>query len=130
MPFEIVQTPEASGWMAALGDRDRHALAALLLVLEEHGPDLGRPLVDRIQHSSVHKLKELRIQSSNLRVLFAFDSNRRAVLLIGGDKTNDWRRWYRGAIPTAEQRLARHERELGKGVTCPSPRTGARSLDR
>ncbi len=66
---------------------------------------LGRPLVDRIAGSRIHHLKELRpgpAGRSEIRVLFAFDPARSA-LLLGGDKAGNWQRWYRENIPIAEQ---------------------------
>jgi len=74
--------------------------------LREEGPALGRPLVDRIQGSRIHHLKELRPGSaarSEIRVLFAFDPTRSALLLLGGDKAGNWQRWYKENIPIAEQ---------------------------
>jgi hypothetical protein len=62
--------------------------------------------VDRIQGSRIHHLKELRPGSggrSEIRVLFAFDPARTALLLLGGDKAGNWKRWYRENIPLAEQ---------------------------
>ena len=77
-----------------------------MAALREEGPTLGRPLVDRIQGSRIHHLKELRPGSggrSEIRVLFAFDPARSALLLLGGDKAGNWKRWYRENIPLAEQ---------------------------
>jgi hypothetical protein len=88
--------------------------------LAEAGPALGRPLVDSIAHSSVRNLKELWPGSagrSEVRVLFAFDPWRSAILLTGGDKSGDWRGWYRRAIPHAEELYAEYlkEREAEEG---------------
>jgi hypothetical protein len=47
-------------------------------------------------------MKELRSRSGNLRVLFAFDPRRTAILLIGGDKTGRWQQWYAKMIPIAD----------------------------
>ena len=72
----------------------------------EAGAALGRPLVDSIAHSSVSNLKELRPGSagrSEVRILFAFDPWRSAILLTGGDKSHDWQGWYRRAITRAEE---------------------------
>jgi hypothetical protein len=83
------------------GSRVRTCVAAL----REEGPALGRPLVDRIQGSKIHNLKELRPGSagrSEIRVLFAFDPGRAALPLLGGDKAGNWQRWYRQNIPVAE----------------------------
>ena len=38
-----------------------------------------------------------------MRILFAFDPRRTAILLIGGDKTGQWKTWYRESIPEAER---------------------------
>lgn len=48
-------------------------------------------------------MKELR--TGTLRILFAFDPKRQAVLLIGGDKRNKWETWYKMAIPIADDRF-------------------------
>jgi hypothetical protein len=66
---------------------------------------------DRVKGSSLHNLKELRPASagtSEIRILFAFDPVRRALLLVAGDKSGNWRRWYDLNIPIAEQRFRRH----------------------
>lgn len=72
---------------------------------------LGRPLVDHIKGSSVHNMKELRppsAGSTEIRILFVFDPRRRAILLVAGDKSKDWRKWYDRNIPLAEERYAEH----------------------
>jgi hypothetical protein len=76
-------------------------------LLLEAGPELGRPLADRIQHSRLNNLKELRPGSagrSETRILYIFDPRRNAVLLVAGDKVGNWKAWYRQATPLAEQR--------------------------
>jgi hypothetical protein len=50
------------------------------------GPALGSPHVEKIQRTNLHKLKEVRVDR-RIRLLFAFESNRDAVMLVGGDKT-------------------------------------------
>lgn len=52
-------------------------------------------------------MKELRpgsARSSEIRILFAFDPARQAVLLVAGNKEGRWNDWYRAAIPLAEDR--------------------------
>ncbi len=76
----------------------------------ERGPALGRPAVDRITGSRLHNLKELLPGSAGkteIRILFIFDPQRRAILLVAGDKADNWTRWYRDAIKLAEDRYAR-----------------------
>ncbi|WP_239382046.1 MULTISPECIES: type II toxin-antitoxin system RelE/ParE family toxin [unclassified Frankia] len=79
------------------------------------GPTLGRPLVDRIKGSRHHNMKELRPGSagtSEIRILFAFDPVRRAVLLVAGDKSGNWQRWYETAISAADERYDLHLAEI------------------
>jgi hypothetical protein len=79
------------------------------------GPALGRPLVDRIHSSRHHNMKELRPPStgtSEVRLLFAFNPEREAVLLVAGDKSGRWERWYREAVPLADKRFDEHLQTL------------------
>ena len=90
--------------------RTAQQVAAALNVLELVGPTLGRPLADRVSGSSIHNLKELRpgsAGSSEVRILFVFDPERQAVLLVAGDEQGDWSGWYDESIPLAEERFAR-----------------------
>jgi hypothetical protein len=80
-------------------------------LLAERGPQLGRPLVDRVKGSRYHNMKELRPGStgtSEVRILFIFDPARCAVLLVAGDKAGNWTGWYNTNIPLAEQRYDEH----------------------
>ena len=72
------------------------------------GPALGRPLVDTISGSRHANMKELRPRGGNLRVLFAFDPRRLAILLIGGDKSGEWNAWYQRMIPLADDLYDEH----------------------
>ena len=96
-------------------DRDTHRLVnQAILVLERNGPSEGRPLVDSIAASRISNMKELRPPSTGrteIRILFAFDPWRSAILLVAGDKSGQWTRWYREAIPEAEQLYARYLKE-------------------
>ena len=57
-------------------------------------------------------MKELRPPTGNIRILFAFDPRRTAILLIGGDKTNRWRAWYTRMIPVADDLYDEYLAEL------------------
>lgn len=57
-------------------------------------------------------MKELIPMGGNIRVLFAFDPRRSAILLIGGDKTNRWDEWYEAMIPVADDLYDEHLRTL------------------
>ncbi len=68
---------------------------------------------------SRHKnMKELRHRSgghSEVRILFSFDPRRRAILLVAGDKSRNWNRWYSRNIPIADQRFDDHLKTLKEG---------------
>ncbi len=60
--------------------------------------------------------RELRPGSTGrteIRVLFAFEKARRAILLMGGDKSDDWSGWYRSNVPIADDRFDEHQAGLG-----------------
>ena len=58
-------------------------------------------------------MKELRSFGGNLRALFAFDPKRRAIVLLGGDKSGDWDAWYEKNIPLADDLYDAHLEEEG-----------------
>ncbi len=47
-------------------------------------------------------MNELRSFGGNLRALFCFDPRRTSIVLLGGDKTDDWVGWYDQDIPLAD----------------------------
>ena len=60
-----------------------------------------------------NNMKELRVSKGGaLRVLFAFDPRRHAILLLGGDKSGRWSEWYRWAVPAADDLYDTHLGEL------------------
>ncbi len=123
MQWEILMTTQVEGFLDDLYDTDRvsHRLVnQAILVLERNGPAEGRPLVDTVTASRIANMKELRPPSagrSEVRILLVFDPWRSVVLLVAGDKSGQWSRWYRTAIPQAEQLyadyLAEREKETG-----------------
>jgi hypothetical protein len=78
------------------------------------GPALGRPAVDTVKGSRHKNMKELRAFGGTIRALFAFDPRRRATVLIGGDKRDDWKGWYERNIPVADGLFDRHLVEIGR----------------
>ena len=91
----------------AMAIRGKVNLASYDRLFPSLGPELGRPLADRVRHPRLSNLKELRPGStgrSEIRILYVFDPRRSAVLLVAGDKAGKWEAWYRQAIPLAEQR--------------------------
>ncbi|MEU8272556.1 type II toxin-antitoxin system RelE/ParE family toxin [Sphaerisporangium sp. NPDC049002] len=115
--WEIRVTNEILAWINMLDERSRLQVVDAIDRLAQAGPGLGRPLVDRLEGSQIHNLKELRPGSagrSEMRILFLFDPWRSAILLVGGDKSGDWSGWYHRAIPRAEELYEEYlkEREL------------------
>ena len=100
--IEVVGTDEFEDWFLGFSDTDGEAVVRVVGLLEAKGTALGFPYTSSIAASSF-PLRELRIQSGGrpLRVLYAFDPKRQAVLLIGGDKTGD-DRFYERMLPRAE----------------------------
>lgn len=123
--WEILMTDEVETFLDGLHESDRtsHQLVnQAILVLERNGPAEGRPLVDTITASRIANMKELRPPSSGrseIRILLVFDPWRSVILLVAGDKSGKWEKWYRTAIPRAEQLyddyLAERRKETGHG---------------
>jgi hypothetical protein len=120
--WEILMTSQVETFLDALyeTDRDSHRLVnQAILVLERNGPAEGRPLVDTVTASQIPNMKELRPPSSGrteIRILLVFDPWRSAILLVAGDKSGQWTRWYRQAIPEAEQLYATYLKERQKEI--------------
>ena len=125
----VQKTAEFERWRSNLAAERRASVDGAISRIARDGPTLGRPQVDVIHGSRVHKLKEARIDRGT-RVLFAFDSNRNAVMLVGGDKTGQWNRSYPQKIRLAERLYLDHERSIGKEARCLSQREAGRTSSR
>ena len=107
--WDIYLTNEVATWLDNLQVTDAKTADLVddaIYALSRSGPALGRPLVDTIADSKIKNLKELRPGSSGtseVRILFVFDPWRSAILLVAGDKSGRWGRWYAEAIPRAGQ---------------------------
>ena len=114
MPWEVEFTDEFDEWFESLSEEEQEDIGRAEGKLEEAGPSLGRPLVDTLEGSRHSNMKELRPSASNIRILFAFDPRRMAILLIGGDKTGRWKEFYEKMIPYADDLYDEHLEELRK----------------
>lgn len=113
--WEVEVTDEFDAWYQGLENPDDQVVAAAIEHLAEHGPNTKRPLVGLIEGSSLPNLKELRVTAAGgrrIRVLFAFDPRSTAILLLGGDKTGNWKGWYEEMIPRAEELYREYVAEL------------------
>jgi hypothetical protein len=102
--WDVEYTNEFGAWWGTLGERVQDDIAAMVSLLEERGPQLPFPYSSGVSGSRHSHMRELRVQSSGdpLRVFYAFDPRRTAILLIGGNKAgND--RFYERMIPMADR---------------------------
>ena len=113
MEWDVQFDEDFAAWLLDLEADLRNAIVAHANLLREHGPQLGRPFVDTLEGSDFPNMKELRVQFQGdpWRILFAFDPNRAAILLVGGCKRGD-KRWYRKHLPIADARFRRHLERL------------------
>lgn len=86
---ETVKTPEFGAWFDSLSGAHQDKVNFYVSLLVEKGLALGHPYSSDIKGSKIGGLRELKVKSHShaLRVFYAFDPARRAVVLIGGDKT-------------------------------------------
>ena len=117
MEWEVEVGEQVAHWLKAASLNTFEQVQAAINVLKTEGPSLGRPLVDSVKKSRHSNMKELRPGSegkSEIRILFAFDKIRQAILLIAGDKSGDWNKWYDKNIPLADDLFDEHQRSLKK----------------
>jgi len=71
-----------------------------------------------VKTSRFPEMRELRAQAGGdpLRMLYAFDQRRTAILLVAGDKTGD-DRWYETNVPMADRLFERHLKTIKKEKT-------------
>src|SRR6185312_8052057 len=121
MAWEVEYSSEFGDWWETLGEEEQIEISAKVELLEKHGPVLPRPHADVIVMSKHSNMKELRGRAiirghrSELRILYAFDPRRTAILLIGGDKTGN-PNWYNEYVPLADKIFDQHLREIAKNA--------------
>ena len=104
MPWEAEYTDEFKEWWEGLSEGQQDAVASGVELLRENGPNLRYPLSSAIGGSRHGHMRELRVQIGGrpIRVFYAFDPRRMAILLIGGDKTGH-HRFYEVYVPIADR---------------------------
>jgi hypothetical protein len=115
MAWVVEYTDEFGTWWDALVEADQVRVDAHVRKLEQRGPNLPFPYSSGVSGSRHGQMRELRVQSKGapLRVFYAFDPRRTAILLIGGDKTGD-KRIYERMIPITDRLFDEHLVELDK----------------
>ena len=125
-PREVNTTAEFDRWTAGLTAEQQQEVRAVMQSIVKGGLTPGRPCVDGIHGTRLYKLKEARVDRG-IRVLFAFDSNRNPVMLVGGDKAGKWNRWHPPVVRLAERLYLDHERSIGRDAWCLSHREASRT---
>jgi len=115
MSWIVVLADEFLPEFSRLDEEVRIEIEALSLLLERFGPLLKRPHADTLKGSEHPNMKELRFKAADgvWRVAFAFDPERKAILLIAGDKSGgSEKRFYRDLIQKADDRFTAHLKRI------------------
>jgi hypothetical protein len=115
MDWSVEHTDEFAQWYGRLSESQQVDITAVGLLLMEFGPQLPFPHSSGVTTSKHAHMRELRVQSSGrpLRVFYAFDPRRSAILLVGGDKTGD-SRFYERMVPIADALYDTYINEIRK----------------
>jgi hypothetical protein len=110
---DVLFTDEFETWWDGLSMEEQDSVDRVVRMLIEEGPLLRFPYSSGVEGSAYSHMRELRIQHHGrpYRVLYAFEPERNALLLVGGDKTgND--RWYEIFVPIADRLYRKHLKDL------------------
>ena len=112
--WSVETTKWFDDWYANLTDDERANVLAAMMQLQQRGPNLPRPYADTVKGSIHNNMKELRVQSKGdpIRAFFAFDPERKAILLCAGNKTGNEKRFYKTMIPIADREFTEHLNRL------------------
>jgi hypothetical protein len=115
MSWNVEYTDEFGHWYEELAEKAQNDIDRTVGLLEVSGPQLPFPYSSGIAGSKHGNMRELRVQSGGkpIRIFYAFDPRRSAILLIGGDKTGD-ARFYEKMIPVADHLYDEYLDELRK----------------
>ena len=115
MSWDVEYTNEFGEWWKDLNEGQQDDVTATVELLMESGPNLRFPHSSGIGGSKHSHMRELRVQSGGnpIRVFYAFDPRRSAILLIGGDKTRK-DRFYNEYIPVADRLYDEYLEDLKK----------------
>jgi hypothetical protein len=113
MAWEVEYTGEFGEWWERLTEQEQGDVAAYVGELERRGPMLPSPYSSGVKGSKHGEMRELRVQSGGrpIRIFYAFDPRRMAMLLIGGKKAGV-KRFYERFIPIADRLYDEHLAEL------------------
>ncbi len=118
MPWEVILYAAFEDELRTFEPSVQDALIVVAKLLADFGPQLGRPHVDTLKGSKHANMKELRFEAADgeWRAAFAFDPERRAVVLVAGDKSGgSEKRFYKRLIVKADLRFSDHVETLKSG---------------
>ena len=116
MACEVEYTDEFNEWWEGLTAEEQLSVEYSVGLLIEKGIALPSPYSSQIKSSKHGHMRELRVQHQGrpYRVLYAFNPERNAVLLLGGDKSALGNRWYETFVPIADRLYDEHLAELDR----------------
>jgi hypothetical protein len=109
--WHVATTDEFDEWFADQDEDGQAELIAKVELLKLLGPALRRPHADTLNGSKHANMKELRADTADkvMRVAFAFDPDRAAILLVAGDKSGvSQKRFYKQLIAKADELFDAH----------------------
>lgn len=108
-------TDEFYDWWETLSENKQEDVAAVVELLMQFGPRLPYPYSSGIKGSRHSHMRELRIQSGGnpIRIFYAYDPRRIAILLIGNTKSGN-KRFYERYVPLADKLYDEHLNELNE----------------
>lgn len=109
--WQVATTLRFDEWFTQLGGEAQAEIIAKVELLKLLGPRLARPHADTLKGSRHANMKELRADTSEhvMRIAFAFDPAREAILLVAGDKAGiSQRLFYKRLIQDADQLFDAH----------------------
>lgn len=111
---EVIATDEFTAWYENLSDAHGKSVFQAVVRLEQFGTQLPFPHSSALKGSK-YPLRELRVkaQGAQIRIAYAFDPTRNAVLILGGAKEGD-DRFYEWLIPQAEKVWEQYLNEQGE----------------
>jgi hypothetical protein len=113
--WHVATTDDFDEWFSDLGEDAQAEIIAKVELLKLLGPTLGRPHADTLNGSKHANMKELRADTAEqvLRVAFAFDPERVAILLVAGNKAGvGQKRFYKRLIAKADELFDAHLAKL------------------
>jgi hypothetical protein len=111
MEWDVRFDPAFAAEAGAFARTVQLEIAALGGLLRRFGPQLRRPHCDTLKGSKHANMKELRftLPDGEWRIAFAFDSERCAILLVGGSKSGvNQKQFYKDLIRVADARFTAH----------------------